>query len=213
MAEFQLAMSAFLESPAKSYDMILDLDSRLQEIVGTLPTTNYSANGHNKPVCERLVKWAAASFCRVIIELTQPCLYRPNDCHMYALEQSKLSLQTSTSCVFDIKASLQVVRLHRPFLIKGLESPTSKYAYSAKICIGSARTMCDSLDNGAESDMVMFWFTYGQVLGAVICIFSKFYRHNPKEMIIQLCADLLSQTVEHLFRGKSHPKARSPPAY
>lgn len=67
----------------------------------------------------------------------------------------------------------QVVRLHRPFLIKGLESPTSKYAYSAKMCIGSARAICSSLDNGAESDMPVFWYVYGQVLGAVICIFSK----------------------------------------
>ncbi|KAK9893390.1 hypothetical protein P389DRAFT_175407 [Cystobasidium minutum MCA 4210] len=126
LAEFQLAMSAFLETPMKSYDMILDLDSRLQQVVRTLPTTNYSANGRCKPV------------------------YR-----------------TVVTCML----LNRVVRLHRPFLIKGLESPTSKYAYSAKICISSARIMCDSLDNGAESDLVVFWYIYGQVLGAVICIF------------------------------------------
>lgn len=48
-------MSVFLGTAVKSYDMILDLDSRLQEVVKTLPTSNYSANGRCKPVCKPIV--------------------------------------------------------------------------------------------------------------------------------------------------------------
>lgn len=61
--------------------------------------------------------------------------------------------------------------------------------------------MCDSLDNGAESDLVVFWYIYGQVLGAVICIFSKLlplrsgYANDP------LTSPLIG-TVEHLFASK-----------
>ncbi|KAK9896836.1 hypothetical protein P389DRAFT_49941 [Cystobasidium minutum MCA 4210] len=125
MGESQLAMGAFLETPTKSYDMILRLDGHLQQAVRMLPTTNHSANGRCKPI------------------------YR-----------------TVLTCVL----LNRVVRLHRPFLIKGLENPTSKYAYSAKMCISSARTICNGLENDPESEMVLFWYTYGQVLGAVICI-------------------------------------------
>lgn len=51
MGESQLAMGAFLESPTKSYDMILHLDGHLQKAVKSLPTTNYSANNRCKPIC------------------------------------------------------------------------------------------------------------------------------------------------------------------
>lgn len=51
LGEFQLAMSAFLATPIKTYDLILNLDTKLQEVVRRIPTTNYSANGRCKPIC------------------------------------------------------------------------------------------------------------------------------------------------------------------
>ena len=90
---------------------------------------------------------------------------------MRASEQGEYMHSTLLACWLNVP--YQVVRLHRPFLIKGLENPASKYAYSAKMCISSARTICNGLENDSESEMVLFWYTYGQVLGAVICICSK----------------------------------------
>lgn len=70
----------------KSYDMILDLDSRLQQVVRTLPTTNYSANGRCKPVCKR----SYLSFKQTQPEIsTKPCrtFNRPDGRYLHAVEQ------------------------------------------------------------------------------------------------------------------------------
>lgn len=70
----------------------------------------------------------------------------------------------------------QRLRLHRPFLMKGLES--EKYAYSVVQCIASAEAICRALTDIVQARRIdAFWYMLGQALGAVIVLFiDQFYK-------------------------------------
>ncbi|KAK9893613.1 hypothetical protein P389DRAFT_114074 [Cystobasidium minutum MCA 4210] len=80
------------------------------------------------------------------------------------------------------------LRLHRPFLIRGLRNPTSRYATSAQLCIASATTICSALDAIVEAQKLdVFWYIFSQVLAAVICIFvDHFHRVMTNSQPVKL---------------------------
>ena len=70
----------------------------------------------------------------------------------------------------------QLLRLHRPFLLKGLSDP--KYTYSVEQCTKSARSLCEALVAVVQAHRLdAFWYLLGQTLGAIIVIFiEQFYK-------------------------------------